>query len=234
MVVENYGNSELARRYGVTRYPAIFVNDILVAKPKDFGFYGKGEGSGDGRYTPWKDPKSHEHFRTDLKKMIEIVLNNDENELREVKERANQDAGLEIASLPEFTVQDLSGKPITSKDLAGRLVMVEFWATWCPPCRGTLAWLGQLQKQYGDRLTVLAIAVESDEADVKEVAKTLNLPIQWALGTPEVARSFGDISAVPTLFLFDSKGATIEIFFGATPDLHENAEQDIESALPSK
>ena len=59
MVVENYGSSELAKRYGVTRYPAIFVNDILVAKPKDFGFYGKGEGGGDGRYTPWKDPKSY-------------------------------------------------------------------------------------------------------------------------------------------------------------------------------
>ena len=234
MVVENYGNSELAKRYGVTRYPAIFVNDILVAKPKDFGFYGKGEGGGDGRYTPWKDPKSYERFRVDLKKMIEIVLANDEDELRQVKERAKEDAGLEIARLPEFTVQDLSGKPITSKDLAGRVVLVEFWATWCPPCRGTLSWLGQLQKQYGDRLTVLAIAVESDEADVKEVAKTLNLPIQWALGTPEVARSFGDIAAVPTLFLFDAKGETIDVFFGATPDLHENAEHDIESTLSSK
>ena len=45
-VVENYGDSELAKRFGVTRYPAIFVDDILVAMPKDFGFYGKAEGPG--------------------------------------------------------------------------------------------------------------------------------------------------------------------------------------------
>ena len=63
MKIENYGNSELAKKFGVTRYPAIFIDDILVAKPKDFGFYGKGEGSGDGKYTPWKDLTSREHFR---------------------------------------------------------------------------------------------------------------------------------------------------------------------------
>ena len=49
-VFENYGDSDLARRFGVTRYPAIFVDDILVATPKDFGFYGKGEGAEGGRY----------------------------------------------------------------------------------------------------------------------------------------------------------------------------------------
>jgi hypothetical protein len=49
-VVENYGASALAKRVGVTRYPVIFVNDVLVATPKDFGFYGRGEGQGEGRY----------------------------------------------------------------------------------------------------------------------------------------------------------------------------------------
>ena len=47
-MVENYGESELAKRFGVTRYPAIFVDDVLVATPKDFGFYGKGEGEESG------------------------------------------------------------------------------------------------------------------------------------------------------------------------------------------
>jgi len=55
---------ELARRFGVTRYPAMFVDDVLVATPKDFGFYGKGEGGGEGRYAPLKSAASHERLRS--------------------------------------------------------------------------------------------------------------------------------------------------------------------------
>lgn len=227
--VENYGDSELARRFGVTRYPAIFVDDILVAKPKDFGFYGKGEGSGDGRYTPWKDAASHEHFRTDLKRMIDIVLAGGKEELR--AERSADSAPGAISKLPAFTLTDLSGRPIAGADLAGRAVLVEFWATWCPPCRGTLGWLGSLKKKYGDRMTVLAVAVESDEDEVRKLTSSLDLPLRWAMGTPEFARGFGDINAVPTLFLFDGTGSLVDAYYGAPPDLHDKAENAIESVF---
>jgi thiol-disulfide isomerase/thioredoxin len=163
--------------------------------------------------------------------MIELVLADKESELRS---QFKEDDDLGISALPEFSMQDLTGKGIASQDFAGRVVLVEYWATWCPPCRGTLAWLGELKKRYGDQLTILAIAFESDEPDVREVSKKMNLPIQWAMGTPELARKFGDISAVPTLFLFDSNGATRRIYYGATPDLHETAMKDIESALQAK
>jgi thiol-disulfide isomerase/thioredoxin len=229
-VVENYGNSDLAKRFGVTRYPAIFVEDVLVAKPKDFGFYGKGEGGGEGRYTPWKDARSHERYRTDLKRMIDLVLADQTDELR--KERASVLTDeLQITSLPAFQLADLSGKPINRADLDGKIVLVEFWATWCPPCRSTLSWLGELKKKYGEQLTVLAVAVESEETDVKELAKNMNVPVQWAMGSPDFIRAFGDISAVPTLFLFDSKGATISIYYGAPPDLHAEAEKALSAAI---
>jgi thiol-disulfide isomerase/thioredoxin len=227
--VENYGNSELARRFGVTRYPAIFVEDVLVAKPKDFGFYGKGEGGGEGRYTPWKDVKSHEHYRSDLKRMIDLVLADKTEELR--KERTDQTEGQELAAMPAFQLMDFSGQSISKDSLSGKIVLVEFWATWCPPCRGTLAWLGELKKKYGDRLEIVAIAIESEEADVKEVAKSLNIPLRWAMGTPEIAQAFGDISAVPTMYLFDSKGTTLATFYGAPPDLHAEAEKSLNVAM---
>jgi thiol-disulfide isomerase/thioredoxin len=228
-VVENYGDSELARRFGVTRYPAIFVDDVLVAKPKDFGFYGKGEGKDEGRYAPWKDLKSHERYRTDLKRMIDLVLADKKEELK--KERGSEvETG--IASLPQFALTDLSGKAIAKEDLAGKIVLVEFWATWCPPCRSTLSWLGHLKKRYGDQIVVVAIAIESDEADVREIAKSLNIPLRWAMGTPEIARAFGDVSAVPTMYLFDSAGKTVASYFGAPPDLHANAELVVAEHLP--
>jgi thiol-disulfide isomerase/thioredoxin len=227
-VVENYGDSELARRFGVTRYPAIFVDDVLVATPKDFGFYGKGEGGRDGRYAPLKSAASHQRFRADLSRMIHLVLAGDRDAARA---EAAPAAEKELAALPDFTLTDLDGVPIARDQLAGRVVLVEFWATWCPPCRGTLKWLGQLRKRHGDRIAVLAVAVESDEGAVRELTRQLGLPLRWAMGSPELARAFGDLSAVPTLFLFDGHGRAAGAFYGAPPDLHAAVEARITALL---
>ncbi len=229
-MVENYGSSELAKRFGVTRYPVIFVDDILVAKPKDFGFYGKGEGAGDGRYTPLKSAASHERFRSDLTRMIRLSLAGRKEEARA---QAGTSADKEIAALPRLMLKDLDGRPIARQDLAGRVVLVEFWATWCPPCRGTLAWLGELKRRHGEKIAVLSVAIESDEVDVRKLAGELALPFRWTLGTPETARAFGDISAVPTLFLFDASGRAAATFYGAPPDLHARAEARISELLSS-
>jgi thiol-disulfide isomerase/thioredoxin len=229
-IVENFGDSELAKRFGVTRYPVFFVDDVLVAKPKDFGFYGKGEGSGDGRYTPWKDPKSHELFRADLKRMIDMVLSNKKELLRKEREEPAEEA-LPVASLPGFTLKDFDGHDVTQEEFQGKAALVEFWATWCPPCRSTLTWLGELKRQYGDRLAILAVAVESDEPDVREIAKSLNIPLIWVMGSPELAQKFGDVNSVPTMLLFNQKGGAVAYYLGAPPDLHSTAEKAIEDLL---
>ena len=225
--IENYGDSPLARKFGVKRYPAIFVDEILVATPKDFGWYGKGEGEGEGRYAPLKSAQSHERFRGDLEKIIRLILAGRTAEARAV---APSQATRQIAELPALNITDLSGKPLTKADLAGRVVLVEFWATWCPPCRNTLSWLGGLKKKHGEKVAIVTVAIESDAADVKQVMRELNLPVVSAMGTPELARSFGDISAVPTLFVFDRSGKTAGVFYGAPPALHAEAERLILSA----
>ena len=212
----------------MTRYPAIFVDDILVAKPKDFGFYGKGEGAGDGRYTPLKSAASHDRFRADLTRMIDLVL---QGRRQDAQARATTPDAGEIRAMPAFTLTDLAGKEVARADLEGRVVLVEFWATWCPPCQGTLRFLGDLQKRYGDRFAVLAVAIESDEADVRATAGRLGAPLRVAMGTPQMARAFGDVSAVPTLFVFDAKGRTAASYFGAPPTLHADAEARIGSLL---
>ena len=216
-VSENYGTSALAKRFGVTRYPAIFVGDVLVATPKDFGFYGTGEGADGGRYAPLRSARSHERLRADLARMIDLLLAGRTAEARTHAADAGDDV---LPALPALDLAALGGGPrITNASLAGRIVLVEFWATWCPPCRGTLAWLGEMKARYGDRLEVVAVAVESDSAAVVKVAS--GLPLRFALGTPELARAFGDISAVPTMFVFDSSGRRADSAFGAPPGLHE-------------
>jgi len=220
-VVENYGDSELAKRFGVKRYPAIFVDDVLVATPKDFGWFGKGEGKDEGRYAPLKSAASHERFRADLARMLQLVLAGDTASAR----AAASPVEAPVPTLPAFAVTDLDGRPVTAGDLAGKAVLVEFWATWCPPCRGTLAWLGELQRKHAGRLVVVAAAIESDEADVRRIRDELGLDLRVAMGTPEMARAFGDLSALPTLFVFDRDGKTRGSFFGAPPGLHDEVEQ---------
>jgi len=227
-VEENYGDSKLAKRLGVTRYPAIFVDDVLVATPSDFGFYGKGEAEGGGRYTPFKTAASHDRFRADLTRMIDLILEGRKESARAQAAPAPQTA---IRELPALAITDLDGRPLTRADLAGRPVLVEFWATWCPPCRSTLGWLGDLKRRHGDRLAVVAIAVQSEEPEVRKIVADLKLPITWTLGTPELGLAFGDVSAVPTLFLFGADGRTAAAYYGAPPTLHAEAEAALAALL---
>lgn len=225
MVVENWGASALADRLGVRRYPAVFVNDALFAGPQDLGFFGDAKS---GRYTPWRDPANHERFRADLAALLGRVLAGD----RASAPAATPESSL--AALPEFSVVDLDGRTIDRASLAGRPVLVEFWATWCPPCRTTLAFLSELERRHGGRLAVVTFAVESEEKDVRELAPKIAPGLPVAIGTPEIVLRFGNLHAVPTLLLFDGRGAARATFYGAPPDLHERVEKALREIEPAR
>jgi thiol-disulfide isomerase/thioredoxin len=225
-VSENFGASKLADRFGVTRYPAVFVQDILVARPSDFGFFGKGEKA--GRYTPWVNADNQAKFKTDLTRMVDMALAGKSSQLRAEHADTAASAADQITALPKFALTDLSGKPLGAGDLAGRAVVVEFWATWCPPCHSTLEWLGQLKQKYGENVAVVAMAVESPEEKVRESVKTLSPDIRWAMADAPTAQAFGDVVAVPTMYVFDRSGRMVKALYGAPPDLHDEAEKALD------
>ena len=227
-VSENFGGSKLADRYGVKGYPAVFVDDVLVAVPRDFGYFGEVEGT--GRYAPWKNAENQAKFKADLTRMIDLILAGKKDVVSQ--EHANTSAAVhEIAALPNFKLTDLYGHPLTTEQLSGRVVLVEFWATWCPPCRSTLQWLGELKQRYGDNLAVLAVAVESPEDQIRSTVKSLSPDLRWAIADAPTAAAFGDITSVPTMFLFDRSGKTVRVLYGAPPDLHEQAENTLKELI---
>ena len=227
-VSENFGASALADRLGVKGYPAVFVDDVLVACPRDFGYFREDEGS--GRYAPWRNAENQRKFRDDLTRMIDLILAGRKDVV--VRESAAVGGALsELAALPNFKLTDLAGQPLTAEQLTGRVVLVEFWATWCPTCRTTLGWLGELKRKYGDNLAILALAVESPEDKIRELAGTLSPDLRIAVTDASTAQAFGNVTSVPTMFLFGRSGKTARVLYGAPPDLHEQAGKVIESLV---
>ena len=109
--------------------------------------------------------------------------------------------------LPEFTMTDLAGKTYSSADWRGKVVLINFWATWCPPCRAEIPDLVALQNKYRDNLVI--VGVSEDEipvADVKRFAdgQGMNYPI--VMTTPEIRKIFRGVAALPTTFVIDRDG----------------------------
>ena len=227
-VSDNFGASKLADRFGVKGYPAVFVDDILVACPRDFGYFR--EKIGLGRYAPWQNADNQAKFKADLTRMIDLILaGKKDSALRESE--ATSPALNPLMTLPKLELRDLNGQPLTSEQLAGRAVLVEFWATWCPPCRSTLDWLGQLKTKYGDKLAILALAVESPEDQIHSVAASLSPALRVGIADAATAEAFGNITSLPTLFLFDRSGKTARVVYGAPPDLHTQVAEVLDSMV---
>lgn len=230
VVVEEYGNSSMATRFGVRRYPVVFVDDILIARPKDFGF-GGAEDVSDGLYVPWLDPANQRKFKEDLRRTVVRRLAGEAVAGLDVADVATEaDASEGALTMPGLPFKDITGAAIDPARLSNRPVVIEMWATWCPPCRSTMAWLPSLQKKYGAGVTVLAIAVDSKLDDVTRMAGVIKPNYPIVMGTPEVIKAFGAVAAVPKLIVYDAHGRRFKVLYGAPPDLHQQIETAVKNA----
>jgi cytochrome c biogenesis protein CcmG/thiol:disulfide interchange protein DsbE len=141
---------------------------------------------------------------------------------------------------PDLKLKDLDGKDVSLADLKGKVVLVNFWATWCDPCRVEIPWLIEVQAKYGSRgFTVVGIAmddegksavapfVEKERFDVSGQQLPMSYPI-W-LGSDEAADKFGGILGYPTSFLISRDGKQVEKYQGLLN--YDQLVKDIESQL---
>ncbi len=126
-----------------------------------------------------------------------------------------QDNNLGGDKVPAFTLKNTEGKNVSLSDFKGKVIVVDFWATWCGPCRRGIPDLISLQKEFKDELVVIGISL--DRETVKDVVpfvkkNEINYPIVY--GNEEVVNQFGGIQAIPTSFVIDKNGNIVDKHVG--------------------
>jgi peroxiredoxin len=137
---------------------------------------------------------------------------------------------------PDFTLTDTQGHPFTLSQLHGKIVVLNFWATWCPPCKDEIPWFVDLQKQYGAQgLQVVGVSMDdpSDRNDVIKFAKEAGVNYPVVLGQQSVADLYGGIEYLPTTFYIGRDGVVVERVFGQ-PGSRDEVEKAVKLALAAK
>lgn len=122
------------------------------------------------------------------------------------------------AMAPDFTLKivDGEGKTMQLSSLQGKAVLVNFWATWCEPCKIEMPWLVELQKKYGpEGLQVIGVAVDdSGEKAISNFAHKMGVNYPVLQGTEKVADMYGGVEGLPTSFFIDRSGKVSDKILG--------------------
>jgi thiol-disulfide isomerase/thioredoxin len=119
------------------------------------------------------------------------------------------------AAAPAFTVRDLEGRDLSSASLRGKVVVVNFWATWCPPCRAEIPDLVALQQKYREQVQVIGISQDESSADiVRAFAEEHHINYPIVMTTPEIEKMFPGVSALPTSFILDKESRIVQKHVG--------------------
>lgn len=111
--------------------------------------------------------------------------------------------------LPDFTVEDLQGHKVSSSDLRGKVVLIDFWATWCQPCEKEMPGYQKLLDRYGARGFVVVgfkSSMMKDTEDPLRFANRMGVRYPLAIATGDLVRKFGGIEGLPTTMLYDRRG----------------------------
>ena len=131
---------------------------------------------------------------------------------------------------PDFELKDASGRIVKLSDYRGKVVVLDFWATWCPPCRQEIPGFVALQSKYKERgVEVIGVSFDESWALVKPFMQSNGINYTVVLGDQEIAQRYGGITGIPTTFVIDREGVirTKKVGYGP-PEFFTRA---VESAL---
>ena len=137
--------------------------------------------------------------------------------------------------LPEFSARTLQGRIISSADLRGKVVLVDFWATWCEPCKKEMPGYQKLLDRYGgSRFAVVGLkaSMMADTEDPLGFAKKTGVRYPLAVATEDLMRKFGGLEGLPTTLLYDRQGILRKKVIGF--ECNSVFESELRRLLPEK
>ena len=142
-----------------------------------------------------------------------------------------KDSGQEDSSMQkDFTLTSLDGEDITLSELKGNVVLVDFWATWCGPCRNSIPVFIRLYDKYHDRGFVVLGISQEDPQILDRYRKENNIPYLILMDDQNVAQEFG-VRAIPSIFIYDKQGKVRETKVGFMPGVEAKFDELIDSLL---
>jgi thiol-disulfide isomerase/thioredoxin len=134
---------------------------------------------------------------------------------------------------PPFLLQDLDGNVVSTAQWQGKVVLLNFWATWCPPCRQEIPILVDLAKKYKDNLLIVGVSVDDGSPDdVREFAKAFHMNYPVVMWSHELVSEYGGVPALPTTFLINKNGRVVQKHEGLYPPEVYNTEVRALMGLP--
>jgi len=133
---------------------------------------------------------------------------------------------------PNFKVSTTSGQQVSLENYRGHVLVLDFFATWCQPCRASIPHLVEMNRKYGKQgLQVLGMSADEDgEKDVKVFADKNRITYPVALAGESTLADFG-VRSVPVMFVIDKKGRVAEVFRGFTDEVASSSEQLVKKLL---
>lgn len=119
---------------------------------------------------------------------------------------------------PPFLLPDLQGHVISTAQFPGHVVLLSFWATWCPPCREEIPELKELQSRYKDQVQVIGVSLDDEPAQqVARFVARAGINYSVVMGSSEITQEYGGVPALPTNFLIDRRGRVVQKHVGLYP-----------------
>ena len=130
---------------------------------------------------------------------------------------------------PNFKLPDINGKTVTLSDYQGKIVIVDFWATWCPPCKMEIPGFIKLQEKYKDDLVVIGVSLDQNGPKaVVPFVKEYGINYHVVYGNGETVKAYGGVNGIPTTFVIDRKGNIQRKYVGYRADsMFEKDIQDL-------
>lgn len=121
----------------------------------------------------------------------------------------------EWVKAPEFTLNDLEGNTISLRNFSGKIRIVDFWATWCPPCKAEIPHFNDLTKEYSEDVVVIGISLDQKGIEVVQAfAKDHDIIYPIVMGDMKTVKSYGNIRSIPTTFVIDPAGKIYKKYVG--------------------